>query len=75
LIPELPNQILTSNELSNRLSDELGFITVSFENFGIHPSKQNYLLRYSYVDITGDGGEPIDVWGEGDEILLIAYYS
>jgi aspartate aminotransferase len=42
------NNILDSNTLSKKLANNIGFITVTGSAFSI---KQNYILRYSYVDI------------------------
>lgn len=43
--------IRTSEELGNHLASTLGLITVSCDNFGVAAEQQNFLLRYSYIDI------------------------
>ena len=43
--------IRTSEELGHYLASNLGLITVSCDNFGVVAEQQNFLLRYSYVDI------------------------
>ena len=58
----LAKGILTSKELGETLIREIGFITVSCESFGIMPTRKNFLLRYSYIDIKN-----VNIWAKQNE--------
>ena len=52
--------IYTSSQLVRSLVEQVGFISVSVEHFGIRSEQKNFILRYSYVEIKDIRGVATD---------------